>query len=178
MAGRRRADLSPGEWAVLALVADGPSHGFAIAKELAPDGGVGQVWTLPRPLVYRALDTLQAAGLVRPERTEQGHGPRRTVLAATPKGGRLVARWLVQPVEHVRDARPLLLLKLLFLDRAGRDPAPLLRAQLEQLLPLERRLERRLGQSDGFERTLALWRLEATRAAIRFARVALGADAP
>jgi hypothetical protein len=31
-----RPDLSLTEWAVLALIAERPTHGFAIAKELAP----------------------------------------------------------------------------------------------------------------------------------------------
>lgn len=117
MAGQRASDLSPGEWAVLALIAQAPTHGFAIAKALAPDGEVGRVWTLPRPLVYRAIDTLQAADLIEPRRTEQGQGPRRTVVATTRRGKRFVAEWLEQPVEHVREARSQLLLKLLFLDR-------------------------------------------------------------
>lgn len=166
-------ELSPGEWAVLALIAQAPTHGFAIAKALAPDGEVGQVWMLPRPLVYRALDTLQAAGLIEPRRTEQGQGPRRTVVATTRRGKRLVAEWLEQPVEHVREARSQLLLKLLFLDRAGRDPRRLLEAQLEELAPLEQALKRRVAQASGFERTLALWRLESTRAVNRTIRALL-----
>lgn len=178
MAGRRKADLSPGEWAVLALIAQRPTHGFAIAKDIGPGGEVGKVWTLPRPLVYRAIDTLQAAELIAPERIEAGQGPQRTVFAATRGGKRLVAIWLEQPVEHLRDARPLLLLKLLFLDRIGRDPSALLRAQLEELEPLETALRRRARSASGFERTLAVWRLESTRAAIRTINAALADSGP
>ena len=168
MAGQRKDDLSPGEWAVLALIAQRPTHGFALARMLEPSGEVGKVWSLPRPLVYRAIETLQTAELIAPKRTEPGQaGPQRTVLAATPRGKRLVTKWLRQPVEHVRDVRPLLLLKLLFLDRAGRDPAVLLQAQLEELQPLETALRRRARTAAGFDKTLALWRLESTRAAIR-----------
>jgi PadR family transcriptional regulator AphA len=173
MAGRRKADLSPGEWAVLALIAERPTHGFAVAKDIGPGGEIGNVWTLPRPLVYRALDTLQAAELIAPRRTEPGQGPRRTVFAATRRGRRLVDTWLDQPVEHVRDARTLLLLKLLFLDRAGRDAGVLLRAQLGELKPLEVALRRKARSATGFERTLAVWRLETTRAAIRTVNAAL-----
>jgi PadR family transcriptional regulator AphA len=178
MTGRRKADLSAGEWAVLALIALRPTHGFAIAKDIGPGGEIGNVWTLPRPLVYRALDTLQAAELIAPRRTEPGQGPRRTVFAATRAGKRLVTAWLDQPVEHVRDARALLLLKLLFLERAGRDPGPLLRAQLDELRPLESALSRRARSAAGFERTLAVWRLESTRAAIRTINAALADATP
>ena len=35
-------DLSPAEWASLALLAEQPAHGFAVARELAPEGEVGR----------------------------------------------------------------------------------------------------------------------------------------
>ena len=56
--------LGAGAWAVLALTAEGPTHGFAVAKALGSDGEIGRVWSLSRPLVYRALDELVEAGLV------------------------------------------------------------------------------------------------------------------
>lgn len=166
---RRRSDqLSTGEWAVLALLAEKPSHGFALAKALAPGGSIGRVWTLPRPLVYRALEVLEAGALIGRERTEEGRGPRRTVFTVTPYGRDLVAAWLQAPVEHVRDARSLLMLKLLFLHRAGIDPRGLLHAQRVRLGEMERSLEERSRATEGFDRTLVLWRLESTRALVRF----------
>lgn len=155
---------------MLALVAETPRHGFAIAKLLGPDGEVGAIWTLRRPLVYRALEILETEGLVATRATEQDKGPRRTVLAATRAGKRAAERWLGTPVEHVRDARSELMLKLLFLERAGRDPKPLLEAQLGKLAPAEASLRRRVARADGFDRTLALWRLESTRALLRVIR--------
>lgn len=166
--------LSVGEWATLALVAECPTHGFAISRALAPDGEIGAVWSLPRPLVYRAVDTLGAKSLVREQGVEPGaRGPRRTVLAATPKGRRRLQAWLDEPVEHVREVRTMLMLKLLFLERAGRDRDPLLRAQRSVLARTAVALEQRLRAAEGFERTLALWRLESTRAAARFVEVSL-----
>jgi DNA-binding PadR family transcriptional regulator len=158
---------------VLALVAESPRHGFAIARLLGPDGEVGAIWTLPRPLVYRALEILEADGLIEARATEQDKGPRRTVLAVTRRGRQAARRWLDTPVEHVRDARSELMLKLLFLERSGRDREPLLRAQLEQLGPLEASLRKRVARAEGFERTLALWRLESTRALLRVIRTLL-----
>jgi DNA-binding PadR family transcriptional regulator len=164
---------------VLALVAERPSHGFAIARGLAPEGEIGRVWSLPRPLVYRAIDGLLHDGLLEARGTEpSARGPRRTILAATPKGRRRVNRWLRQPVSHVRDVRSLLMLKLLFLERAGADPATLLVGQRERLLPAAEALERHAEESAGFERTLALWRLESTRAVLRFLEAALAARSP
>jgi PadR family transcriptional regulator AphA len=168
MARQRAKELSTGEWAVLALLAEGPNHGFALAKALAPTGVIGQIWTLPRPLVYRALEILEEFGLIKPGRTEQGSGPRRTILAATPRGKRMVAEWLQAPVEHVRDARSLLMLKLAYLHRSGTDPTPLLGEQRSRLELVVRSLRRRAREAEGFDRILALWRLESTRGLIRF----------
>ena len=170
---RRSEELSTGEWAVLALVAEGPSHGFAIARSLRPGSEVGRVWAMRRPLVYRTLDVLGGLGLVAPAGTEESDsGPPRQLLAVTDAGAARVRDWLDAPVAHVRDARSELMLKLLFLDRAQRDPAPLLTAQHERLSAQAGELESAVDAAEGFARTLALWRLESTRAAIRFVSAA------
>ena len=75
--------LSLGEHAVLTLLAEQPRHGWAIVRELAPSGEIGRIWSLSRPLAYRAIDSLQARRLVRAVGTEPGDGPRRTILTAT-----------------------------------------------------------------------------------------------
>jgi PadR family transcriptional regulator AphA len=165
---RRPEQLATGEWAVLALLAETPTHGFAIARALAPGGDVGRVWAMRRPLVYRTLDVLGERELVRAAGTEPSEsGPPRTVLDVTAEGRERLQAWLLAPVQHVRDARAELMLKLLFLDRAGRDSAPLLRAQREHFALIASELEK-AEEEEGFARTLALWRLETTRAAIRF----------
>jgi PadR family transcriptional regulator AphA len=164
---RRPEELATGEWAALALVAEAPTHGFAIARALAPGGEVGRVWAMRRPLVYRTLDVLADRELVRAAGTEPSEsGPPRTVLEVTEDGRERVDGWLLEPVQHVRDARADLMLKLLFLDRSGRDPAPLLEAQRERFEAIAAELEK--ADEAGFARTLALWRLENTRAAVRF----------
>jgi len=166
---RSAHDLSAGEWGVLALLAENPSHGFALARAMAPDGEIGKVWSLRRPLVYHAIDRLSELGLIRPGRTVASQsGPRRTVLQITPRGRRAVSAWLSAPVEHVRDARSLLLLKLLFIDRRGEDPAPLLLAQRQGFDAQAQRLAVAAANADGFDQTLLHWRLESTAAAIRF----------
>ena len=124
---RPRDQLTAGEWALLALLDEEPAHGFALARAMATGGEVGRVWDMRRPLVYRALETLQRLALVRPVATlRSDSGPQRTILEPTPEGRRLVSEWLRRPVEHVRDARSLLMLKLLFLSRRRADPEPLL----------------------------------------------------
>jgi DNA-binding PadR family transcriptional regulator len=170
-----REHLTAGEWAVLALLSEQPAHGFALARAMAPDGEVGQVWALRRPLVYRALETLARMGLTRPVTTlSSPAGPRRTVLEATPDGELALAQWLGQPVTHVRDARSLLMLKLLFLTRRDTDLRPLLEVQREEFARRAANLAKAAEAADRFDRVLLIWRLESTTAAIRFTDTMLG----
>ena len=161
--------MTPSEWAVLALLGEGPTHGFAIARAMAEDGEVGKVWSLRRPRVYYAVEVLNRLGYARPVRTVPSNtGPHRTVLRITPVGRRAIGDWLTTPVEHVRDARSLLLLKLLFLDRLRADPLPLLRAQRTRFEQIAERLQHVVDEADGFDQTLVIWRLESATAALRF----------
>lgn len=162
-------DLSPAEWASLALLAEQPAHGFAVARALAPEGEVGRVWSCSRPLVYRALERLGGLSLVEERGYEPSDaGPRRTVLGATRAGRRELEHWLVEPAEHVRELRSSLMLKLLFLSRRGADPSGLLERQRSVLAALVSGLEEVADGAAGFDRVLYLWRLESTRAALRF----------
>jgi DNA-binding PadR family transcriptional regulator len=166
---RARDELTAGEWAVLALLDEAPAHGFALARAMAPTGEVGRVWAVRRPLVYRALDTLQRLGLVRPvAKLPSDAGPQRTILQPSTSGRDALAAWLEQPVAHVRDTRSLLMLKLLFLSRRGADLAPLLRAQRERFAVQADRLAAAADAVEGFDRSLLLWRLHSTTAAISF----------
>ena len=170
MASRRSLpELPAAEWASLGIVGERPLHGYDVARTLAADGPLGAVWTVPRPLVYRALGQLEARGLVRPASREPSvRGPNRTVLEATAAGRRALARWLVDPVDHVRDVRSELLLKLALLDRRGGDPAPLLAAQRALVTELVDGLARRRRAAAGFDAVLLTWRIESARAVLRF----------
>ncbi|HXZ83075.1 MAG TPA: PadR family transcriptional regulator [Acidimicrobiales bacterium] len=160
-----REDLSLRGWAVLGLVAEGATHGFAVSRAFARDGPIGRIWTIPRPLVYRALASLEGAGLVREVGSVPGErGPDRRVIEATPEGRAALRTWLAEPVGHVRDARSELLVKLLLLDRAGEDPLDLLRAQAAWIHPVLVGLREKLTHSDGFDATLARWRVASAEA--------------
>jgi DNA-binding PadR family transcriptional regulator len=150
---------------VLALLAEQPAHGFALSRVLAEDGELGQVWTMPRPRVYRAIDDLREAGLIEAVETERSaRGPNRTVFAPTPAGALAVEQWMAKPVAHVREARSELLLKLVLTQRAERDLQPLAAAQLGVLDQLVERLTNRLQEADEQQRLVLRFRLAQAQA--------------
>jgi PadR family transcriptional regulator AphA len=166
------AELSTNDWAVLALVAERPSHGWALATTLARGGELGSVWAISKPIVYHALDRLERPGLIRPAGLERGQrGPHRIMFAVTARGRRELETWLPRPVEHVSELRSVFLLKVVLSERAGLDPEPLLLAQRATLVPfigwLEARLDDGAGEAPG-EATALAFRLEAASAIVRF----------
>ena len=94
--------LSLPEWIVLAVVSEGPTHGFAIAQLTTTGGELGRIWQIPRPVIYRSIGRLLDLGLLTPRSVESGRGPQRTLYSATPQGAAAVAHWLDTPVQHIR----------------------------------------------------------------------------
>lgn len=165
-----RAELSLSDWAVLGVVAEGPTHGWPVVRELAADGAIGRIWTVSRPLVYRSIATLLAAGLLEEcGEVLGGSGPKRSVVRVTRRGRDALRRWLGEPVDHVREVRSELLVKLALLARAGRPHDRLIERQLERLAPVFAAVTRR-PRADGFEGVLATWRREQALAVQRFLR--------
>jgi DNA-binding PadR family transcriptional regulator len=160
--------MSLPEWLVLAIIGQQSAHGFAVAQRTAPRGDLGRIWQIPKAVVYRAIGRLLDAGLIVPEGTEPGLGPQRTVYTVTTEGRDAAGRWLHAPVEHVRQIRSELLLKLALLDRAGESPAELLVAQRAMLEPIAQAIEARRAASTGFDSTLLAWRRATAVAALGF----------
>jgi PadR family transcriptional regulator AphA len=163
-----RPSLSLTEWVVLALISERPVHGFAIALLTGHNGELGRIWHIPRPAIYRALGRVEAAGLVTPDGVEPGRGPQRTIYSITPHGRDAVGEWLRTPVEHVRDVRSHLLLKLALLDRAGIDPTDLLVLQRATLEPIAEAISAERRDGAGFDLTLLAWRRANAAAALSF----------
>jgi DNA-binding PadR family transcriptional regulator len=168
---KRPAHLTLGEWAVLGLVASRPVHAFAIVKALAPHGELGRIWSVPTPVVYRAVNSLrdkQMIATVGEERSDAG--PPKTMLKLTPLGRRQLDAWLQTPVAHMRDVRSELLLKLALLARLERSSRSLVSAQAEAFEPVVAGLEQLAAAAgaEEFEATLVGWRLESARGVMRF----------
>jgi len=167
--------LALGAWAIAALLCEGDAHGWKLVRALAPGGEIGRVWSIRRAVVYRTIEQVIDAGLAERAGVEPGsRGSPRTLLRPTRSGRQAVARWLAEPVAHVRDLRSELLLKLLFTERSGGDPTPLLRAQRARLTEAVTAFEG--GSSDGqpFDATLRAFRSETASAGLRFVERELG----
>jgi DNA-binding PadR family transcriptional regulator len=160
----RAAELSLAEAVCLTLVAREPRHGWSIVKTLAPEGEIGRVWSLSRPLTYRALDALAASELIEPRGSELGSGPPRTIWRATTKGRRVSRSWLRRPVSHPRDIRTEFLLKLAL----GAPSPELARDQLAAFTPVFAGLQR-MAEADPAD-VVARWRVESAEATRRFLR--------
>jgi molybdopterin-binding protein len=162
-------EASFAECVCLTLVSQGVSHGWALGTLLSPRGELGRIWSLTRPLTYRAIDGLVDKRLVTRKEHASGRGRDRVVLAITAAGRRLVTHWLDEPVQHLRDVRTELLVKLALRDRAGLDNERLLVAQQEVFEPTITTLTS--GKDDGD--LVDVWRRESARAVRRFLDQAL-----
>jgi DNA-binding PadR family transcriptional regulator len=161
--------LSLSEWIVLSMVCEGLTHGNEVTHQLARSGEVGQVWNVQKAVVYRSLNRLMELGLIRSAGEEVStKGPARLLVEATGQGRAAAQAWQHQPVQHTRDIRSELLVKLALLDRSGADPRDLLAAQRELLVPIAAALRDRITTATGFDRTLQRWRYETATATMRF----------
>jgi len=173
--GRSGEQLLLGEWACLGILYPAPSHGFAIAARLKPTGDVGRVWSLSRALTYRSLDQLAQRGYLRAVGEEPGiAGGNRTILAATRTGRAQLRTWLATPVDHLRDLRSELLLKLIIADMCDIDVMPMLGRQHQHILELTDAITTHLSEQPGD--VVALWRSESSKAALRFLERLPGTD--
>lgn len=158
-------ELLLGEWACLGILYRAPAHGFAVAARLKPDADIGRIWSLSRALTYRSLEQLSMRGLVEPIGEEPGiAGGNRTILAATRNGRESFRRWVRSPVEHLRDLRSELLLKIVLAAENDIDITDTIAVQREHVAAFVTALERADDPTD----IVNLWRHEAATAALRF----------
>jgi DNA-binding PadR family transcriptional regulator len=165
MARAHANDLLLGEWACLGLLYNAPTHGFAIASRLKPDADMGRIWSLSRALTYRSLEQLTVRGLIEPIGEEPGiAGGNRTILTATRRGRAEFRRWVRSPVEHVRDMRSELLLKIALAADNDIDIGDMIEKQRTRIAEFIASLDDDGDTSD----IVRLWRLESATAALRF----------
>jgi PadR family transcriptional regulator AphA len=120
---RTKSSLSPAEYAILGLVRRQPMHGYQLARELAPNEGIGLVCPLGVSNVYFLLGNLEGRGLVEVDHRDEEVYPPRTIYKATAEGRRAFAAWMRQPVRRLRQVRMDFLLRLYFLGQAQPEKA-------------------------------------------------------
>ena len=170
MGGTRTAEqeLLLGEWACLGVLYGAPTHGFAIAARLKPEGDVGRVWSLSRALTYRSLEQLTNRGYIHAVGEQPGiAGGNRTILAITRAGRSQLRKWLSTPVVHLRDLRSELLLKLIIADLCSIDVRAMLEQQRDHIAGLAAAIADHVDDGSPVD-VVDLWRMESSQAAVRF----------
>lgn len=164
---RTQAELLTGEWAVLGLLNEAPTHGFALSRELSPSGEIGSIWSLSRPLTYRAVDQLLERGFVEARGEQPGRaGGNKTIYGPTRSGRAAFRTWVTTPVAHLRELRSELLLKLVLARRCSIPVDDMITDQRRLIEEIRTGLERRVEDSP---RDLVLtWRLRSIEAALHF----------
>jgi DNA-binding PadR family transcriptional regulator len=153
---------------VLALICEKPQHGFAISKELDTDESLVSVMKVRRPLVYRSINSLETAGLVKPTKTEAGtQGSERTVYSPTARGKATSDEWLDSIVDHPRDARIELLAKFVLRGRSNMSNISLAKRQRELFSTFAKDFKVREHSADPNTKLVARWRYESINAMIR-----------
>jgi len=95
--------------ALLALLTEGPKHGFQLAQEF--EAGTGEMWPLNTGQVYTTLQRLERDEMVESDDTVDG-GPQNSY-RITESGRTELDRWLHTPPDTSRPPRDELVIKVL-----------------------------------------------------------------
>lgn len=164
---RSSVDLLTGEWMVLGLLYEAPSHGFALARELTPEGDIGRIWSLSRPLTYRAIDKLLERGFIEASDEQPGRaGGNKTIYSPTSAGRTAFRAWVTAPVPHLRELRSELLLKLVLARRCSIPVRQMIADQRSLIEQIHVSLQKRIR--DAPDDLVLTWRLHSVDAARRF----------
>ncbi|WP_329128529.1 PadR family transcriptional regulator [Streptomyces sp. NBC_01476] len=131
-------------FALLALLAKGPAHGYELKQALEarlgaayPQLNIGQI--------YVTLTRLEKAGLIRGQDVEQAGRPNKRTYELTPAGHEAVSAWMEEPSEEPR-VRDEFFMKLAFARDSGMaDPVGLINKQRRHYLNLMRAMSRLAG---------------------------------
>ncbi len=153
---------------VLAIIDEKPRHGFAVSKELETDPSLSAVIRARRPLVYRSINSLVDAKLIRETKTEPGdQGSPRVIYAATATGKSTTTKWLNDTVNHPRDARIELLAKFVLRNRRNITNQQLAKRQKKLFENQAAKLQASANSATDDVRLVSLWRVENINAMIR-----------
>ena len=128
-----RPPRSASEYALLALLLEGESHGYELTRRFAEGTALRMVCRLEMSMVYGLLKKLEKDGVLTGRDVPIGESKTRRLVSLTPDGRSEVESWLAAPVEHTREMRLDFLVKLYFLvQRQPASAGQLLDEQLAQ----------------------------------------------
>lgn len=158
--------LLPGEYAALGFIAEEPLHGYELARRWA-SSPLSRVCAAEQSVIYGYLRNLERRALLDWEDLRVGNRPPRRIYELNEEGWSVLRAWLHAPVERMREVRLDLLLKLYFLERLDPHAIPaLVERQVAVCRRYVEREERRLAESEGFDRVVGQSRLSAGRATL------------
>jgi len=159
--------LSLADNVCLALIVNGAQHGWAVVHQLRPTTPLGRIWSLSRALTYRSIEHLIDLKYVRRSGVTPGKGADRRLIHATTIGRNVTRQWLDTPVEHLRDVRTELLLKLELRNEAKISNVAFIRRQQKLFAPVISSLgaTTRSGKAP-----VDLWRSESAKSVDSFLR--------
>ena len=153
---------------VLAIIGEKPRHGFAVSKELERDPSLSAVIRIRRPLIYRSINCLLDAKLIRETKTEPGdQGSQRVIYATTATGKSTTSTWFNDTVDHPSDARIELLAKFVLRSRRNLKNQQLAKRQKKLFERQATKLQASANSATDDVRLVALWRVENINAMIR-----------
>ncbi len=131
--------------ALLALLSDGPKHGFQLAQDF--EAGTGEMWPLNTGQVYTTLQRLERDGLV--DTDDAAAEGAQNVFQLTPAGRDELAEWLRTPPDLSIPPRDELVIKLLVALRVpGVDVAELSQVHRRHLIGAMREYTRLKEDAD------------------------------
>lgn len=152
--------LSLADHVCLVLIVNGAEHGWAVVQQLQPATPLGRIWSLSRALTYRSIENLVELKYVRRRGPSAGKGADRRLVNATTLGRGIAAKWLTTPVDHLRDVRTELLLKLELRTQGRKSNTSFIRRQQKTFAPVIASLEATARSS---KVPVDLWRSESAK---------------
>jgi DNA-binding PadR family transcriptional regulator len=117
---------------ILALLQEGPMHGYEIHQRISSMPGIVKIWNIKQGLLYAKLEKLKELGLLEDAPDHPEANPTRHYFRLTPAGSDAINAWIDSPVMRARDIRQEFLAKLIAAHKVSQERAlTLLRAQRE-----------------------------------------------
>ena len=135
----------------------------------------GTIWTVSRPLVYRAITVLRELGYVEDRGSApSSSGPQRVLLAPTPRGRAAFRRWLAPPGRRTfATSAPSSCSSSSSSSARGSIGGRSCGRSSTSSSAARTASSQRVAASEGFDRTVAIWRLTSARAARAFVEALL-----